>query len=129
MQTTNHEQAVGEADVNEQPDFQATLQRKVIVKVIPFLESEDTDRHSGAVEGLMFYGGVEGIVAGGQELLSMIDSEDPAHRIQAAEAIGQLAIERLHRPLEKLYRDPEPEVQRAAIRASARVKNPKLLPP
>ncbi|MGI9515563.1 MAG: HEAT repeat domain-containing protein, partial [Pirellulaceae bacterium] len=96
--------------------------------VMPFLDSSDADLHSGAVEGLMFYGGVEGIVAGGQELLSMIAADDEPQRIQAARTIGNLGIERLHRPIEQLLDDSSVHVQREAIRAAGLVRNPKLLP-
>ena len=97
--------------------------------VIPFLESTDHCLRSGAIEGLLFYGGVEGIVSGGQELLGMIDSPDEEQRALAAQTIGQLGIQRLYRPLEQLFKDPAIEVKREAIRASAKVKNPKLVRP
>jgi ATP/ADP translocase len=92
------------------------------------IESGSPVEHKGALAGLLQSGDLEGILLAGNILRDWMSDPDPAARILAAEVLGEAGIPTLYRPLIQLLNDREAGVQRAALQATGRVRNPKLWP-
>ncbi len=93
-----------------------------------FLEDKDPRLVKAAIIGLMRSGGINAVVTAGQKLLLLIDSKIAGERAMAAEIIGELGVQTFFKPLLTLLRDDNEEVVKAAIVASGRVKNARLIP-
>lgn len=93
-----------------------------------FLEDGDKRLVKAAIIGLMRSGGINAVVTAGQKLLLLIDSENSGDRAMAAEIIGELGVQTFFKPLLSLLRDENEEVVKAAILASGKVKNARLVP-
>ncbi len=98
-------------------------------QVFPYLESADAEERRGAMVGLLSYGGIDGVLNAGAHLNGLIDSADSAERRLAAQVLGEVGIASFYRPLLRLLNDPDLSVRQAAIQASGRLKNPRLLSP
>lgn len=96
--------------------------------VSPYMDHEDLQIRRGAMVGLLNYGGLDGVMSAGSNLNHLLNSRDGARRKLAAEVLGEVGISGFYRPLVKLLADDDPSVRRAAIEASGKLKNPKLLP-
>jgi len=97
-------------------------------RVVPYLSSENTELRKGAMIGLLKNTGLEGFMEVGADLKSLLSSHDPSDRKLAALVLGEVGISSFYSPLIKLLSDEDMDVRRAAIMASASLKNPKLLP-
>lgn len=98
-------------------------------EIIPMLDDPDTEIQAGALVGLISYGGINGIIAGGQRLLEFINSPDPELRKFGAYVIGEVGIHNFYRPILTLLADPDLEVRKASLLAAGKVKHPKLHEP
>ncbi len=94
-----------------------------------FMDLKDARLIKAAVTGFMSSGGISAVVTAGQKLLGLLESENAAERKMAAEIIGDLGIHSFYKPLLKLLSDENDEVVKAAITASGKVKNQKLIQP
>lgn len=94
-----------------------------------FVEDKDHRLMKSAITGLMTSGGINAVVTAGQRLLLLIPSANPAERKMAAEIIGELGVQSFYKPLLDLLKDENKEVLKAAIVASGKVKNERLISP
>jgi len=94
-----------------------------------FIEDADHRLMKAAITGLMTSGGISAMVTAGQRLLQLIPSTNVAERKMAAEIIGELGVQSFYKPLLGLLKDENAEVVKAAIKASGKVKNEKLIRP
>ncbi len=101
---------------------------QVLDEVYPYLEGSDLQIRQGAMVGLLQSGELEGILTAGERLLELVNSPDPTERECAAQMLGQGGISAFYRPVLKLLGDDSPQVQRAALTAAGKLKNPKLWP-
>jgi HEAT repeat protein len=106
--------AVGEVDALEQ--------------VLPFLNDPKPVIRCGAMVGLLRYCGIDGVLAGGSHLSSLIASTEPANRQLAAEVLGEIGIGSFYRPLLALVRDKNTAVRRAAIEAARKLRVTAAIP-
>jgi len=107
----------------------AVTETEAFDQVFPYLESPDPEERRGAMAGLLSYGGIDGVLNAGANLNALLDSEDPSDRRLAAQVLGEVGIASFYRPLLRLLNDSDMSVREAAIKASGRLKNPRLLPP
>ncbi|MBX3269241.1 MAG: HEAT repeat domain-containing protein [Sandaracinaceae bacterium] len=91
------------------------------------LADEDAQVRARALAGLFHHGGVEGAIAGARRLSELLRAETPAARAEACSALGALGAA-AYRPLVELLDDPSSEVRSRALRAAARVADPRLVP-
>jgi HEAT repeat protein len=106
----------------------ALTEADAVPEILPYLEDADPQVRLGATASLMRYGGIAGILAGGEHLASLQRSTRPADRRFVAQAIGEIESPSFYQPLLSLLADPDFEVRRAALVASSRVVHPRLLP-
>lgn len=81
-----------------------------------------------AIAALLRSCGLDGMLDGAPRLRALLDSPRTEERVAAARALGMVGEASLQRALARLLADSEPEVRRAAIRAAATVRDPRLLP-
>jgi HEAT repeat protein len=96
--------------------------------VAGYLTEQDETVRKGAMIGLLRSGGIDGILSAGDDLNALLDSENVSDRRIAAEVLGEVGIESFYRPLIKLLQDENLAARRAAIVASGKLKNTKLVP-
>ena len=101
---------------------------EVLEEVSAYLDNPEPPVKKGAIVGLLYSGGIGGVLAAGYSLLQLASSQEPEERLLAAQVLGDAGIAGFHRPLVPLLRDEDYHVQRAALRAAGRLKNPKLWP-
>jgi HEAT repeat protein len=94
----------------------------------PLLGDGAAPARLGATVGLLRDGGIAGILAAGQQLLSWGASNDPAERELAARALGEVGVATFDQPLDDLLHDPDAGVRRAALAAAGRLASPRLVP-
>ena len=95
-------------------------------EIVPLLDDEDPLVQAGAVVGLISYGGINGIISGGQRLLEFVNSKSPKQREFGAYVIGEVGIHNFYRPILTLLKDKNLNVQKTAIKAAGKIKHPKL---
>ncbi len=78
-----------------------------------------------ALVGLMRHGGIEGQIAGGARLSSLLEGS-PKQRVEAARVLRGLG-QGAYRPLRRLLGDPSAKVRRAALGACKGVADPRLV--
>lgn len=83
---------------------------------------------AAAIAALLRQCGLDGMLDGAPRLRALLDSEEPADRIDAARVLGMVGEASLQRALARLIQDREPAVRRAAIQASCTACDPRLLP-
>jgi AAA family ATP:ADP antiporter len=105
------------------------LQPEELENIDEFVEDKDPRLMKAAITGLMTSGGINAVVTAGQRLLLLISSPIVAERKMAAEIIGDLGVQSFYKPLLNLLKDENKEVVKAAILASGRVKNERLIHP
>ncbi len=93
------------------------------------LKEPDPRLTKAAITGFMGSGGISAVVTAGQKLLQLIASADAQERKMAAEIIGDLRVQSFYKPLLDLLKDNNEEVVKAAITASGKVRNEKLIEP
>lgn len=102
---------------------------EIVEEIAPYLEDADPKVRMGAMVGLLRSGGIEGVLTAGEALIALVNSPHCAERKFAARVFGEIAIPGFYRPLLKLIRDEDPEVCKAALEASGKLKNPRLFLP
>ena len=95
----------------------------------PHLDSDEKPVRRGAIVGLLRSGELEGVVLAGSRLNELLKSSHPIARQFAAEVIGEVWRTSFYRPLLELLNDENTDVQRAAILAGGKLRNPKLAAP
>lgn len=98
----------------------------VVDEVSPMLESEDPDIQTGALVGLISYGGINGIIIAGQRLMEYVNSPNASLRAFGAHVIGEVGIHNFYHPLLSLLRDDALPVQREALKAAGKIRHPRL---
>ena len=101
---------------------------QAIPKVASYLESKNTALQTGALVGLLRYGGIEGVLMAGQYVLQYANAEQAAKRAYAAQVIGETAIENFYHPLLRLLADKDQEVKINALKAASSVGHTRLVP-
>ncbi|PID73319.1 MAG: hypothetical protein CSB33_04485 [Desulfobacterales bacterium] len=98
--------------------------------VYTFLEDPDMDLEikQGAMAGLLASGGIDGVLSAGSKLNILLESTRAEERKLAAQVLGEVGISSFYRPLLKLLKDDDLSVRSAAITASGKLRNPRLLP-
>lgn len=84
---------------------------------------DDADRMCAA---LLRHGGLDGLLAAGARLRSLLDGDTHA-RVRAARILEWAALRDLYRPVRQLLAHPDAQVQRAAVLAAGQSRNPKLV--
>ncbi|OQX24761.1 MAG: hypothetical protein BWK80_19145 [Desulfobacteraceae bacterium IS3] len=103
-------------------------QTEAFEQVSPYLETENTEIRKGVLIGLLRDSGIEGVMKAGSKLDIMINSRYSEERKLAAQVLGEVGFPTFYRPLLQLLGDTDMEVRAAAIVASGKLKNPKLIP-
>lgn len=90
---------------------------------------DDADLHvrSATVAGFIRYGGLDGVLAAADRLKSMLGSEEPRERAEAAWVLGEVGVQTFYQPLLPLLDDHDEQVRLAAIRAAGRMRSPELI--
>jgi AAA family ATP:ADP antiporter len=107
--------AIGEADL--------------AAMVSEYLEDSDAEVRMGAMVGLLRSGGIDGVLAAGDDLITLVISPDPMNREFAAKVLGEVGVKNFYRPLLTLLDDQDLDVRRAALTAAGKIGNPKLIAP
>ncbi len=97
-------------------------------EVAQALREPDEAVRAGAAIGLIRYGGIQGILLAGNELLAASTSADAELRRSAAAVVGEIGNAAFYQPLLGLLADPEPKVILAALQAAAILRSPALWP-
>jgi HEAT repeat protein/ATP/ADP translocase len=92
----------------------------------PLLNDPAVEVRVSTIAGFLRDGGVEGAIAGGARLGTLMASPDPADRIEAARVLGEVGPAG-YRPLSRLLADADAGVRRAAVKAAAAVADPRLV--
>jgi ATP:ADP antiporter, AAA family len=98
----------------------------VVDEISPYLDAEQDEIQTGALVGLIRFGGINGIIIAGQRLVEYVNSEDPDKRVFAASVIGEVGIHNFYHPLLKLLGDENSEVVMEALKAAGKIKHPRL---
>ncbi len=101
----------------------------VVEEVSPYLESEEELVQTGALVGLICFGGINGIILAGQRLNEYVHSPDPNKRAFAADVIGEVGIHHFYHPLLKLLDDEKVQVRKAALKAAGLIGHARLFAP
>ena len=101
---------------------------EVVEDIAPFLDSESVPIQTGALVGLICYGGINGIIIAGQRLNDFIYAPSPEKREFAAHVIGEVGIRHFYHPLLRLVDDNQLPVRRAALKAAGVIDHPRLYP-
>lgn len=101
----------------------------VVEEIIPMLDDENKDIQTGALVGLICFGGINGIIVAGQRLMEYVNSTDVSTRVFAAQVIGEVGIRNFYHPLLMLLRDDKIEVEKEALRAAGKIRHPELYQP
>jgi len=94
--------------------------------LVSFIDDPDPGIQRGALVGLLKYGGIDGVLAAGQAFNDLFLSPDPARRIRASNVLAEVGTPHFYQPALVLIRDRDPEVQNAALKAAAKIRNPHL---
>ena len=95
-------------------------------EIFGFLDDPDPRLRKGVLVGMLRSGELDGIVAAASRLTPNINSKNPIERDFAAQVLGEGGISGFYRPLIKLLQDEQPQVQRTALAAAAKIQHPKL---
>ena len=98
----------------------------VVEEISPLLDSREPMVQTGALIGLICYGGISGVILAGQRLNEYIHAQAPEKRLFAAQVIGEVGIRHFYHPLLHLVEDENVLVRKAALRASGRINHPGL---
>lgn len=93
----------------------------------PFMSDPSAEVRSAVLSGLIRYGGIEAVTRAGESLLRLQESPEPDDRQEACIILAKLGRS-AYLSLEKLLRDLNPRVRRAALRAAGSTADPRLLP-
>lgn len=103
-------------------------EEEAMSRVYHYLDDDNPLVRKGAIVGLLRSGGIEGVLAAGDHLTTLVKSQDPADRRLAAQVLGEVGIQSFYQPLLKLIRDDDLEVRRTALATAGILKNPRLWP-
>ncbi len=98
----------------------------VVDEISPLLDSPEPMVQTGALVGLICYGGINGVIMAGQQLNKYIHAPEPEKRAFAAYVIGEVGIRHFYHPLLQLVKDENVVVRKAALRASGKINHPGL---
>ena len=98
----------------------------VVEEISSYLDDETEDIQTGALVGLICFGGINGIILAGQRLIEYVNSDEPEKRAFAASVIGEIGIRNFYHPLLTLLEDENSEVVKDALHAAGKIKHPKL---
>ncbi len=101
---------------------------EAIEELNALLNAPEPEEQQGVMIGLLRSGDLEGILAAGDLLSTLLRSPRPEDRIFAARVLGESGLQSVYRPILRLLEDPQPQVQRAALRAAGQLDQPRLWP-
>jgi HEAT repeat protein len=101
----------------------------VVEEISPYLEDTEELIQTGAIVGLICFGGINGVILAGQKLNEYVYSTIPEKRMFAADVIGEVGIQHFYHPLLNLMEDEDILVRKAALKASGKIKHPRLYSP
>lgn len=99
-----------------------------ITIIYHLLDDENELIRKGAIIGLLKNGGLEAVVLAGQKLLLLLQSTNSNENITALDIIGTLKIKNFYQPIINFLNNEHIKIKKAAIDASEKIANPKLLP-
>lgn len=106
----------------------AALREEDIVDEFDSVSFKSNEKQDAIIGATLKYGGLRGAVKTGQIFLEKIGSEKSADRIRAAKILGDIENPQYYHPIIKLLDDPDIDIQKTAIKAAGKIKQPKLLP-
>jgi len=106
----------------------AALREEDIVDEFKNVSVDSTEKQDAIIGATLKYGGLHGAVKTGQLFLEKIGSNDPTERIRAARILGDIENPQYYHPIIKLLNDPDIDIQKTAVKAAGKIKQPKLLP-
>jgi len=80
-----------------------------------------------AIVSLISRFGIDGFLMAAPAIKSLLESADENRRKAAAQTLAGIGIQHFYQPLVDLLSDPSPEVQREAILACGKIRNPVLV--
>lgn len=101
---------------------------EMVEHVASYLSDAHADIRMGAMVGLLRYGGIEGVLAAGEQLILAANAPEPNLRAFAAQGLGEIGVRNFYQPLVPLVHDENSEVRRAALTAAGKIQNAKLWP-
>ncbi|MEM6730580.1 MAG: Npt1/Npt2 family nucleotide transporter, partial [Myxococcota bacterium] len=105
----------------------SVTRERAIPEAQALLDDDDLKVRSAAVAGFVRYGGLDGVLASAERLKTMLGSEEPKERAEAAWVLGEVGVQTFYQPLLPLLADENEEVRLAAVRAAGRMKPPELI--
>jgi HEAT repeat protein len=90
-------------------------------------ENDTLGKQSYYIGAAIKYGGLNGAIEFGKELMRFIDSDDIDKRKKACQIIADIANKDYYHPLLKLLKDPDRSVRKRAIIASGHIQNSALI--
>ncbi len=106
----------------------ALQEAEAVEKVVPYLDSPESEVRLGTAVGLLRYGSIPGVLAVGPRLEMWEQADANEDRVFLARVIGEVGLEYVYQPLLSLLADPDIEVRKASLAAAGLVKHPRLLP-
>jgi len=100
----------------------------VVDEICPYMDDADSHIQTGAIVGLIRFGGINGVILAGARLIEYVNDSDPRRRAFGAYIIGEVGIHNFYHPLLSLLDDEDGDVRKEALKSSGRVKHPKLYP-
>jgi len=104
------------------------LEERAVETVAPYLDDSAPAIRSGAITGLLRYGGIDGVLLAANYLMDLSRSVEAERRVRAAEIIGDVGSFSFYRLVRDLAGDDDVEVRKAALRTAAKIKNAKMIP-
>ncbi len=101
---------------------------KSVKYILPFLENDKISIREAAVIALIKYAGVSGAMAAGSHLKAFLESENAADRAAAAYILGEIGQKNMDQQLFVLLNDPNPNVRREAVKATAKIDSNVFIP-
>ncbi|MBI4863161.1 MAG: hypothetical protein HY815_23280, partial [Candidatus Riflebacteria bacterium] len=94
------------------------LGEEALDRVVPLMDSDDPEVAEAVMVGALKYCGLEGVLACGSRLHSLLHSSAEGDRVRAARILGRIGVRHFYRQLEPLFRDGSTRVRVAAARAA-----------
>ena len=101
---------------------------RAVPAVTRFLTDDALAVRGAAIVGLIKFGGLGGVLRAAPALNTLLESDRPTERREAARLLGALGVHSFNAPLLDLMDDDDPAVRIEAIRAAAKVGTAEFVP-
>ncbi len=106
----------------------AALREEDVVDEFSSIKTTSPIREDAIIGATLKHGGLHGAVKKGPAFLEKIGSPDASERMRAAKILGDIENPQYYHPIINLLNDDDVDIQKTAIRAAGKIKQPKLLP-